>query len=420
LEENKITRQNTLTRAVNLRIRFFAVPRIRRRTALAITVAVVVFGLVLGLVSVELLARKETKKNPEVLVGVDVGFGDENDVYKVADATKGFVNLIIVGSLNVTNDTAKLTRVCDYLYRNKFHFIIYVGFRPGIFPPRGPDSTFVQEATNRWGNKFLGLYIFDEPGGKQLGYNKSNADKIVSRADNNSDAALHYVMSVNGFLLLYHDFYYNASNVNLFTSDYGLYWYDYLCGYNSVFGEFVGNQSRQLAVALTRGAANQMGKDWGVMITWKYNQPPFLEEPEQLYQDMVSAYQNGARYIIVFDSSAQFPSTTQYGILTQQHLDAMKRFWDYTKSSPRTGNSTANVAYVLPMDYGFGFRKPDDNTWGLWPADALSAKVWNDTNSLVQQYGMNLDVVYETKIENIPITLPYSKLIFWNGTTLER
>jgi hypothetical protein len=387
---------------------------------LTATVAVVVFGLLLGLVGVELLARRETAKDPEVLVGVDVGFGDENDVYRVADATKGYANLIILGSLNVTNDTAKLTRVCDYLYRNDFHFIIYVGFRPGVFPPRGPDSAFVQEAVSRWGNKFLGLYIFDEPGGKQLDYPISNPDKIVSRADNNSDAALHYVMSVNGFLLLYHDFYYNASDVNLFTSDYGLYWYDYLCGYNSVFGEFVGNQSRQLSVALTRGAANPLGKDWGVMITWKYNQPPFLEEPEQLYQDMVSAYQNGAKYIIVFDSPSQFPSTTPYGILTQQHLDAMKRFWDYTKSNPRTEKFTANAAYVLPMDYGFGFRGPDDNTWGLWPTNALSAKIWNDTNNLAQQYGINLDIVYATKIENIPITLPYSKLIFWNGTTLER
>jgi hypothetical protein len=383
---------------------------------LTVTVAVIVFSLLLGLVGVELLARRETAKAPELLVGVDVGFGDENDVYRVADATKGYANLIILGSLNVTNDTAKLTRVCDYLYRDGFHFIIYVGFRPGVFPPRGPDSTFVQEAVSRWGNKFLGLYIFDEPGGKQLDYLISNPDKIVSRADNNSDAALHYVMSVNGFLLLYHDFYYNASNVNLFTSDYGLYWYDYLCGYNSVFGEFVGNQSRQLSVALTRGAANSLGKEWGVMITWKYNQPPFLEEPEQLYDDMVSAYQNGAKYIVVFDSSAQFPP---YGILTQHHIDAMKRFWDYAKSSPRTGEFLADTAYVLPMDYGFGFRGPNDNTWGLWPADALSAKVWNDTNNLVQQYGMNLDIVYATKIENIPITLPYSKLIFWNGTTLE-
>jgi hypothetical protein len=299
-----------------LRRWLFAVQKIERQTALTITVSVFVFGLLFGLVGVELLTRTETAKDPELLVGVDLGFGDENDVYRIADVTKEYANLIILGSLNVTNDTAKLTRVCEYLYQNGFYFIIYVRFRPGIFPPRGPDSAFVQQAVSRWGNRFLGLYIFDEPGGKQLDYLVTNPDKIVSRADNNSDAALHYVMSVNGFLLLYHDFYYDASDVNLFTSDYGLYWYDYLCGYNSVFGEFVGNQSRQLSVALTRGAANSLGKDWGVIITWKYNQPPFLEESEQVYDDMVSAYQNGAKYIIVFNSPAQFPSTTPYGTLT--------------------------------------------------------------------------------------------------------
>ena len=55
----------------------------------------------------------------------------------------------------------------------------------------------------------------------------------------------------------------------LFTSDYGLYWYDYLSGYSTVFAEFVGDQSRQIAVALDRGAANALGKNWGVMITYQ-------------------------------------------------------------------------------------------------------------------------------------------------------
>jgi hypothetical protein len=70
---------------------------------------------------------------------------------------------------------------------------------------------------------------------------------------------------------------------SLFTSDYGLYWYDFLSGYNTVFTEFVGNQSRQLAVALCRGAAHTLGsdvghstgQDWGAIITWKYTRHPF-------------------------------------------------------------------------------------------------------------------------------------------------
>lgn len=353
-------------------------------------------------------------------MGVDIGFGDENDVYTVVNALEGKANLIILGSLDVTKDTAKLIRVCDFLHEKGFYFIVYVGYRPMIFPPAGPNSTFVQTAVARWGSRYLGMYIFDEPGGKQLDYSLTSGDKIVARADNVSDAAIHYVMGVNGFLLLYHDFYYNADNMRLFTSDYGLYWDDYLSGYDVVFGEFTGNNSRQLTIAMTRGAASCLGKEWGVMITWKYMQPPYAEEPDQLYGDMVSAYQNGAKYIVVFNSPGNFSATTPYGILTEQHLDKIKKFWDYTKTNPRSGEFHAKRAYVLPTDYGFGFRRPDDTVWGLWPADALSAKIWNDTNTLLQQYATDLDVVYETKLGTIPIALPYSQLVFWNGTTLKR
>jgi hypothetical protein len=72
----------------------------------------------------------------------------------------------------------------------------------------------------------------------------------------------------------------------------------------------------------------------------------------------------------------------------------------------------------LPRDWGFGFRRPDDNIWGLWPADSIAPKVWNDTQQLLTTNGMNLDIVYETRIDNVPITLPYKTLIFWNGTTV--
>ena len=52
--------------------------------------------------------------------------------------------------------------------------------------------------------------------------------------------------------------------------------------------------------------------------------------------------------------------------------------------------------------------------------DELSPVIWNATNSLIQKYGPELDIVYETKTENVPITLPYKKLIYWNGTVIER
>jgi hypothetical protein len=391
-----------------------------RRNIIVLSTLLLVFGLLVTLIGVTLVIKETTNKDDQqVYVGIDVAYDDEEMVYKVADAVKGYVNLIILGSLNVTTDTAKLTRVCDYLYQQGFSFIIYIGFNATstqlpYLPPKGPSAQFFIDGKHRWGDKLLGAYVFDEAGGKTIdGVPKPPYPK------NYTDAAQQFVAHTNYFLANY-SAYYGSPHLQLFTSDYALYWYDHVLGYNVVFGEFVGNQSRQLAVALTRGAAKTMGKDWGTMITWKYTEAPFAEEPLQLLHDMVLAYRNGAKYIIVFDSPANNTATTPYGILNQWHLLAIKLFWTYTQLSPTPQEYPADIAYVLPKDYGYGFRGPNDKIWGAFPADALSPVIWNASNSLIQKYGIHFDIVYETKIDNVPITLPYEKLIYWNGTVIER
>jgi hypothetical protein len=372
-----------------------------------------VFGLLLTLIGANLLIR-EVSDDGKVFVGIDVAYDDEDAVFRLVDAVGGYVNLIVLGSLNVTTDTAKLTRVCDYLYQKGLHFIVFVAYaKQGYLPPQGPDSQFFKMAVDRWGDKFLGAYVFDEAGGKQIDYHHAP----VPEADNYSDAAQKFVYTLNNALKNVTD-YYESPHLRLFTSDYALHWLDYLAGYNVVFGEFVGNQSRQLTIALCRGAAKTQNKDWGTMITWKYQQPPFLEDAGQLYNDMVLAYQNGAKYIVVFNSPANFSAITEYGTLTPEHLDAMKKFWNYVNACPHVGKFSARTAYVLPRDYGYGFRGSEDKIWGLWGPNALSPVVWNDANSLLTTYGPRLDIVYETKIDNVPIKLPYDTLIFWNGTTI--
>jgi hypothetical protein len=393
-----------------------------RKTLSPVVVILLIAGLFVAFVGIDLLVNYAAKE-PEVYVGVDIGFGDENDVKRVADAVQGYANLIIIGSLRVTTQKDNLTRVCDYLYQKGLSFIIYVGFgKEGNFPPQGPPAEFFNETVTRWGNKFLGAYMFDEPGGKQIDYASNRPDKPVPKADNNTDAAIHFILSIEPYLSLIRGrAFYSAPCLKLFTSDYALHWFDYLCGYDIVFGEFTGNQSRQLAIAQTRGAAGALGGDWGTMITWKYEQPPYLEDGEQLYDDMVIAYQNGAKYIVVFNSPDQNPPINEFGILLPEHFEAMKKFWNYAKTNPKPTQSPADTAYVIPGDFGFGFRRPDDNIWGLWPSNATAQKIWNDVNNtLLPTYGMRLDVVYENTTDNVPANLRYRNLIFWNGTKVEK
>ena len=94
---------------------------------------------------------------------------------------------------------------------------------------------------------------------------------------------------------------YDWKGNSLFTSDYALYWFDYKAGYDTLFAQFGWNYSRQLNVALCRGAATVQSKDWGAKVTGEYTMPPHIESGEQLYKDLILAYENRAKSIVVFD-----------------------------------------------------------------------------------------------------------------------
>jgi hypothetical protein len=182
-----------------------------------------------------------------------------------------------------------------------------------------------------------------------------------------------------------------------------------------ILAELAWNHSRPINIALARGAATAYGKDWGVMITYTYDSPPYLASGPQIYNDLVLAYQNGAKYFVVFDYAKDAVTNATYGILQPEHLQTMQQFWDYVKHNPRPAETSPRAAYVLPVDYAYGFRGPADSVWGLWGPDTLSSKVWNDANVLLSQYGNGLDIVYEDALQSY--TYNYSRLIYWNGTT---
>jgi hypothetical protein len=129
---------------------------------------------------------------------------------------------------------------------------------------------------------------------------------------------------------------------------------------------------------------------------------------------MVLAYEKGAKYILVFDSNKEYSAS----ILTQEHFDAMRRFRDYANANPprQWALTSERVAYVLPKDYGYGFRGPNDKIWGLWNADNLNGTVCNNVSELLTQYGEKLDIVYDIGLQ-VNGTSGYSRLVFWNGTS---
>jgi hypothetical protein len=345
------------------------------------------------------------RKPADVYVGIDVAYDDVPAIKELIGEVKSYTNLFVIGCTGITCDETKLNETCQYLYDREMFFIIYAA-------ESSPRTQWIETAKNRWGDRFLGFYAFDEVGGHQL----DQVAIMVNKADNFTDASNQFVDHMSWRLNRFFISKYPSSvNPTLFTSDYALYWFDYKAGYDVLLAQFGWNYSRELNVALCRGAAAVQNKSWGVMITWTYNDPPYIESGEELYKDLVLAYENGAEYILIFDSNEEYTE----GILKNEHLDALEQFWDYIQNNPRDVElQNDRVAYVLPTDYGYGFRGPEDKIWGLWEADAFSYELCVNLNIFLEQYGTRLDIIYDNGLET-DNTRKYSKLVFWNGTVCD-
>jgi len=378
----------------------------RRALVLAITLVAIIF--------MSLFAINEWFSNyqstREFFVGVEFAY-DENagnveelvdDLKVLVDKVKDYTNLFVIGSLEISFNQTALNEACDYVVSSGLHLIVFFTDSE-MYDYRIFD--WMVEAKQKYGNKFLGVYRYDEPGGNQLDRGR---EMLIESGTNYTNVAANYTNALNLIVA----YYMNYSD-KIFTADYGLYWFDYKAGYTAVFAEFGWNHSRPLHIGLCRGAAKAHSKDWGVIITWEYTDAPYIESGEELYDDMVLAYKTGAKYVIVFN----YPKIGQYGILTEKHFDALKKFWNYVHSNPHAhGVIQGEAAYVLPQDYGFGFRNPEDKIWGLWDADALSPKVWADANTLLAQYGSRLDIVYDDPETMDTVRNGYERLFFWNET----
>jgi len=129
---------------------------------------------------------------------------------------------------------------------------------------------------------------------------------------------------------------------------------------------------------------------------------------------MIISYEAGAKYIIVFNYPTN-PPYNPYGILTDDHFNAIQQFWNHMQSHPEdNGKTKAQAALVLPENYGWAFRNQNDRIWGYWGPDENSTKIWTLTQELLDQYGLALDIVYDDP--NFPVTDMYQDVYYWNQT----
>ncbi len=342
------------------------------------------------------------------------------------DKVKNFTNLLVVQSGPVSVNETALNEIVDYATASGLDVIAYFGY----FNPQYPwQMQWLDYAKQQWGNRFLGVYLHDEPAGEVLDANLTGYLTQLKIHDtpayyshvagidlelngslpvDNIDAAYHFNLHVKNDLGLSE---LESRSINSFTSDYARCWFDYLGGYDTIFAELGSNQSTTQIIALVRGAARMQGKSWGTIITWTYDHDPYIMNGSQLYSELMTTYMAGAQYVIIFD----YPQIDgyPYGILTDDHFAAMEKFWNNIQTL--TPNSQAEATLVLPNDYGWGMRSRQDIIWGLWRPDATSEQIWNISRNLLAKYGSSLDIVYDDSL--FPVQgKGYQQIYYWNET----
>ncbi|MBN1244979.1 hypothetical protein JXA31_05245 [Candidatus Bathyarchaeota archaeon] len=353
------------------------------------------------------------------------------------DKVKNYTNLFVLQSWTISNNETATTEICDYAVASGLNIIVNLGVNQTYDRVWTWQFPWLESAEQRYGDRFLGSYYDDEPAGIQVDYDWLNfflnyssyfegrphvsplhqifadlEDELanVTRPepkDYDTEAAwFQRVFESNRGLNSL-----KASGIKTFTSDYLLYWFDYLGGYDVMLAQFGWNNSYIQDIALVRGAARMQNKSWGAIITWTYTEPPYLDSGEEIYNQMHTAYRAGAEYAIIFTHPQIGDSP--YGTLTDEHFEALEKLWSEVAQNPRkTSESQAEVALVLPRNYGWGMRHPEDRIWGFWGPDEKSPQIWEISRKLLSQYGTRLDIVYDDPA--FPVTGKYSQIYYWN------
>ena len=377
------------------------------------------------------------RQKDTVYVGVAFGGSTTAQAKLLIDRAKNYTNLFVLDSgINaISTNKSAVEEICDYATNAGLNIIVNLGTWTQENWPW--QIQFINISNEKYGDKFLGVYYDDEVGGIPLdwdwpifftqnnslfyGENRLSLKDIhykLQMANITGVQPQNYNEEAQWFNLLldgnrgHNDL--KRYNITTITSDYALYWFDYIGGYDILLAQLGWNNSVNQDIALVRGAATMQNKEWGVIITWKYDESPYLDTGTNIYNQMSMAYNAGAKYITIFDypyNSADNP----YGIMTDEHFKSLENFWNQlvTKSNPNSNQ--AQAALVLPKDYGWGMRRVDDKIWGFWGPDDKSPIIWNNSQTLLNKYGLRLDIIYDDPA--FPIQGNYSKVYYWNQTT---
>ena len=101
-------------------------------------------------------------------VGVSFCGNTTADAKLLVDRVKTYTNLFVVQSGPVSVNETAMNEIVDYAVSAGLDVIVYFGY----FNPKYTwQVPWLDYAKQTWGNRFLGIYLNDEPGGQTIDIN---------------------------------------------------------------------------------------------------------------------------------------------------------------------------------------------------------------------------------------------------------
>ena len=429
------------------------------------TVATAVIVIVIVLSAALLVAKFDFSSKPiDAYVGVAYCGNSVADGKMLIDKVKGYTNLFVLQSGLLQRDFASVDELGDYAVSAGMYFLPYFGvYIQASFSSwlesakeRWGDHFLGVYYADEAGGKMLDDYVsfedsatgdkitkteygdvfVQQPDGVQINYDLKGVIHLYepSNTEINSEATFYpngtvdiVKASPNGFSYQSYqqlqsirpfkdmnetaqrfvdrdksNISYLKNNTKVFTSDYGLHWFDYLSGYDVVLGQVGWNLTLNQQIAQMRGAATLQKKDWGIVITWKYQQPPYLDNGTEILNQMRTAYECGAKYFVLFNYYDYNNAT--YGTMKEEHFQALTSFWYNEVKNPQKiqGSIKADSVLVLPKNYGWGTRWAEDKVWGIFEADNQTKQIWNLMQTTLQDHGLKTDIAIDDSEFPVP------------------
>src|SRR4030042_2135820 len=109
--------------------------------------------------------------------GVTYGSKTVSEAKLLIDKVNGYTNLFVVDSWDISKNETALNEICQYAVDANMSVIVYFDYLFFDVNPWLWLRTWLSTAKERWSNQFLGIYLYDAPGGHQIDMGQWHKDR---------------------------------------------------------------------------------------------------------------------------------------------------------------------------------------------------------------------------------------------------